>query len=407
MAYTIKQFSGLLLSCLLFWPLSARLQPGLFPQLDVQAKEFVNSSKNRALMVGLLIEGRPYFSGYGKISKRNPAPPDARTIFELGALSGIFPGTMLAILEDKGIILPDATIQRVLPKGFEGPIFVKERLVSVTPAADSTNPNPEPIVTCLPDPISGQQEIALCQLAYHASGLTCSCGALYRWHPQARQELSATPPHDVPSTEAFLREAAQFTFASAPGLQYVFSNIGIAYLGNLLAANQGLSFEALLARELTKPLGMQDTRVHLLPVQQPRVAPGHSKAGKPVPAWNFEGMAPAAGIKSSAFDLIQFVKAHLQQIPGISYNAAVQARQGMIEARFPGWPYPTQAAYGWLVSTDASNRSITWMNGGTGGYRSFLAFDAQRKIGIVVLANSQHDVTMLGFQMLQTLLEQR
>ncbi|MBK6948279.1 MAG: serine hydrolase [Haliscomenobacter sp.] len=123
------------------------------------------------------------------------------------------------------------------------------------------------------------------------------------------------------------------------------------------------------------------------------------------PPWELVGMAPAAGLKSSAYDLMQLIQAQLQLIPGITQGAALQAQQGMIEARFPGWKRPTLAAYGWLVSTDEQNRAIAWMNGGTGGYRAFAGFDANRKIGVVLLSNSQGDLTELGFAIFRQLLD--
>lgn len=396
---------GVFVGLLALQALSATAQPGVFPPIDALANAYVKKPRQHALEVGILFNGKHYFMGYGQLSRTRREAPTASTLFEIGAVSGVFTGTLLSVLEDKGSIRPDATIQRTLPAGFRGPVYVPLRYVAVTPPADSSNPRPEPVVTCLPDPIAGEQEIALCQLAYHAAGLTCSCANLYRWHPMARPLLSPNMPGDLPDATSFLQEAAHFECAAAPGSQFVFSNIGMAYLGHLLASHQGLSYESLLAREITQPVGMPDTRVHLLPVQQSRLAPGHDKSGKPAPNWDFQGMAPAAGIKSTAHDLLRFLSAQLQAVPGISWNAALQARQGVIEARFPGWKYPTQAAYGWLVSTTHANHPIAWMNGGTGGYRTFLALEPHRRIGIVLLANSSGDLTELGFQMLDILFE--
>jgi CubicO group peptidase (beta-lactamase class C family) len=41
----------------------------------------------------------------------------------------------------------------------------------------------------------------------------------------------------------------------------------------------------------------------------------------------------------------------------------------------------------WL-STHAGTDTIVWHNGGTGGYRTFIGFEASRKMGVVVLTNS-------------------
>jgi serine-type D-Ala-D-Ala carboxypeptidase/endopeptidase len=36
----------------------------------------------------------------------------------------------------------------------------------------------------------------------------------------------------------------------------------------------------------------------------------------------------------------------------------------------------------------SSGHSIVWHNGGTGGYRSFLGYDAEARVGVVVLSNT-------------------
>ena len=54
-------------------------------------------------------------------------------------------------------------------------------------------------------------------------------------------------------------------------------------------------------------------------------------------------------------------------------------------------------ALGWHIS--AGGRSI-WHNGGTGGSRSFCGFDPNKKIGVVVLANSGESVDDIGMHLL-------
>ena len=54
---------------------------------------------------------------------------------------------------------------------------------------------------------------------------------------------------------------------------------------------------------------------------------------------------------------------------------------------------------GWQIDeSDAGN--ITWHNGGTGGYRSFIGFIKDKKTGVVVMTNSDQDVDDIGFHLL-------
>lgn len=45
-----------------------------------------------------------------------------------------------------------------------------------------------------------------------------------------------------------------------------------------------------------------------------------------------------------------------------------------------------EVALGWHIS-EIDGREIVWHNGGTGGYRSYMAYDPARRAGVVVLSN--------------------
>jgi CubicO group peptidase (beta-lactamase class C family) len=48
-------------------------------------------------------------------------------------------------------------------------------------------------------------------------------------------------------------------------------------------------------------------------------------------------------------------------------------------------------------------RLMIWHNGGTGGYRSFLALLPETGIGVVVLSNSSHSVEALAVAIVKAL----
>ena len=58
-----------------------------------------------------------------------------------------------------------------------------------------------------------------------------------------------------------------------------------------------------------------------------------------------------------------------------------------------------------LAMTDTAirtehGREIRWHSGGTGGYRSFIGFDRNAGVGVVVLSNAARDIDDLGFHLL-------
>ena len=53
---------------------------------------------------------------------------------------------------------------------------------------------------------------------------------------------------------------------------------------------------------------------------------------------------------------------------------------------------------------DIEGEDIFWHNGGTGGFRSFLAFDKEKKRAVVVLSNSSISVDALGMALAKSVL---
>ncbi|AZT98816.1 serine hydrolase [Brevibacterium aurantiacum] len=53
----------------------------------------------------------------------------------------------------------------------------------------------------------------------------------------------------------------------------------------------------------------------------------------------------------------------------------------------PDYNESDRIGWAWLTTKDRSP-NLTWHNGGTGGYRSFLGFDPKTSQGIIVLAES-------------------
>ena len=56
----------------------------------------------------------------------------------------------------------------------------------------------------------------------------------------------------------------------------------------------------------------------------------------------------------------------------------------------------TYTTMGWTLANDGG-RDLLFKDGGTPGYRTFLGFDKERKIGVVVLSNTDNSVTDIGW----------
>lgn len=172
-----------------------------------------------------------------------------------------------------------------------------------------------------------------------------------------------------------------------------YSNLGFELLGHAVAAAAGTTYADLVRARLAEPLGLGSWYVPATPADlSPRAVPGRTRGGRPAEAWTGEGLGPAGGIRSSLPDLATFAAALLDgSVPGAD---ALEPT-----ARFAGPAVRIGAA--WLTTT-ARGRTITWHNGGTGGWRSYVGLDRDAGRAVVVVRASTRSVDRIGYDLLAT-----
>src|SRR5699024_9939836 len=153
-----------------------------------------------------------------------------------------------------------------------------------------------------------------------------------------------------------------------------YSNFGFAVLGQALTEVTGQDYAELVRTRITEPLGMDETQV---PDSPEGLSHGFTASGLPAAPWTLGGHAPAGAIRSSAHDMSIWLRAVRDgTAPGA---AAAQPRTDFDDSDRIGWAWFT---------TKHRSPNLTWHNGGTGGYRSFLGFSAETGRGVIVLSDS-------------------
>jgi CubicO group peptidase (beta-lactamase class C family) len=225
-------------------------------------------------------------------------------------------------------------------------------------------------------------EITLLDLATHHSG------------------LPPMPDNTGPSSqrESFTNYHASdlYDFIKRRGLskpsnpQFVYSNLGFAVLGAAVAARARTSYPELLRREITGPLGMDDTVIALLPEQRSRLIQGYGYYGRPTLAWDLDAFASAGGIRSTAGDMLIYLEAQLHPERSPFPAALIQSQR--LRARGAGG---ASMALAWTYDSDTG---VYAHDGATGGFTSYACFDPRRDFAAVVLLNS-HSATfpIIGF----------
>jgi CubicO group peptidase (beta-lactamase class C family) len=181
--------------------------------------------------------------------------------------------------------------------------------------------------------------------------------------------------------------------AREPGRRFAYSNYGAGLLGHALARRAGTSYNELVRERIAAPLGLRDTGTAL---DGGRLAQGHSRLGRAKPHWHFDALAGAGALRSTAADLIAFLRLHAGEPPGPLADAAgathaERARKGRLGFGL-GWmllPASRKVPFDLLIH-----------DGGTGGFRSVAAVSPERRIAVVVLSSQVRGLTGIGLRLL-------
>lgn len=310
---------------------------------------------HRGLAVAVVENGQVRAAGLGD---RDPdgRPVEPGTPFEIGSITKVMTGMLLARQAATGAVRPD-----------------------------------EPVGAALPELTGPAREVTLAELASHRSGLprlpATSPGDLARaWWTN----LTGGNPY-AGEDAGWLVEAAGDEEPGDRRGQVRYSNLGVALLGQALAARAGTPYPELLDRELLRPLGMTATVVatdtNALP---PGRAEGATGSGRAVDAWVGSGYAPAGiGYWSTVEDLARLVGATLA---GTAPGADAATPRFTDDER-------SRIGYGWFT-TRHGDREVVWHNGATGGFHAYAGFERATGRGVVVLGNTDADVAPIGLRLL-------
>lgn len=213
-------------------------------------------------------------------------------------------------------------------------------------------------------------KITLKSLATHTSGLPI----LATNHILSKKRSNPYSIYTKEDLTAFLSNA---DYTDSIG-SFGYSNIGVALLGNILCRVSGSTYDELLKKYVTSPLKMNETAIMLDSEQNSRFLNGHASTGKRVPHWDLSIYEGAGGIKSSVSDLSLFVQANLNDD-----NPLASMLQ---KSHLPIWIGNSNLYFGW-GGDKILDQGILWHNGGTAGFNSYLAFNKELRVGVVLLSN--------------------
>lgn len=207
------------------------------------------------------------------------------------------------------------------------------------------------------------KDITLRHLANHTSGL-----------PRLPDNIK---PKDItnPYQEYTKEDLENFLQSYKPdknhGDTFEYSNFGYATLGYILTQTTNDSYENLIKKYILDPLGMKQTYIDIPQSESGFLAQGYTTNQQENSLWNQGIFASAGGIVSNIQDMELFLKWNMTR---------------------------PQSSFVWMKQGET-----LWHNGMTGGYASFMAFDKEKNVGLVLLANTAISLDPLAKEILEYL----
>jgi CubicO group peptidase (beta-lactamase class C family) len=326
-------------------------------KIDGAARAYIQQANTVGLSIGVFKNGQVNTYNYGETTRGNNKLPTANSIFELGSLTKTFTATLLAYYANEGKVKLADPITKYLP--------------------DSVAKNPA---------LAG---ITLLMLSNHTSGL-----------PRLPEDFfshvtDTLNPHKSYTKQLMFAYLKTCQLKSKPGELYGYSNFGVGLLGVILEKVSGKPFEQMVTEIITGPLGMASTVQHLSPLLNTHFVSVYNEDGNQTPPWDLDAFAAAGALRSSVNDMLLYAKANMTMADTKLSKAIVLTHQITYDK-------DTKVGLGWHIIV-ANGVNYYFHDGGTGGCSTFLAFNIEKNIAVVVLSNAAESTYNAGVDILKQL----
>lgn len=327
--------------------------------IDSIARAYIQKQNTTGLSLGVIKDSKVSVYNYGETTKGNNKLPDGNTIFELGSITKTFTSILLAWYVN------------------QGKVSLNDPIIKYLPAEVAANPQ--------------IKDIKLVNLSNHTSGLSSipSNSSLQRPYDEAN-------PYKNYSRQLLFDYLAKCTLIANPGEKYAYSNLASGVLGIILEKVSGKPYEQMVAEIITQPLGMKSTIQKIYPMLSSRFASVYDEEGIATLPWDFDALASAGALRSSMNDMLLYLKANLNTKGTTPLEKAIDLTHQITlnnDARI---------GLAWHIIV-VGGVDYYFHNGGTGGSSSFMAFNKDKQLGVIILSNSAESTDPIGVSLLRNL----
>ena len=314
--------------------------------LELALETFINQEiekhKIPSLAVGIVQNGEVVMAkGYGFADVEKKSPATEHTIYQIGSVSKMFTGHVLARLLLKKEISLDDKVSKFFPEHVNFPL---------SPSGQSPR---------------------IKNIATHSSEF-----------PRYPHNLERIDPHPIKAyTKEQMYEAIeQISIDTLIGSRYNYSNFGYGVLGTAMENLTEKSLAKLMDEIIFAPYGMKSSS--LLPTASiekklatPYLAVSPYEQTEP---WNMEALSAAGNVFSSIADLNKFM---LELSSNQEVNQVQQSEYFKIN---DSWSYGLGC---FIVESKKRETKVIFHGGDIDGYASSLSLYPEHKLGIVMLTN--------------------
>jgi CubicO group peptidase (beta-lactamase class C family) len=342
------------------------LSPALLAQsidtaaVDRLARDTMARWKVPAMAIGIVQNDRvTYLKGFG-------ATPD--TLFQIASTTKAFTTTAMAMLVDEKKMSWDDPVRKYI-----------EYFHLADPCADSL--------------------VTLRDIVSHRSGLSRH-DELWDYTGLSREDI--------------IRHVGTIKLTKPFRSAYQYSNIMIMTAGEAVASAAKMPWSDFVKTHIFDPLGMHDTVVSKADWERSEHATGYGYDAKKdlvvaQPAQPYESLAPAGTIKSSARDMVQWIRFHLND--GLVDGKRLVSAEALNETKSPQTivplvgdakeenPETNLSAYGmaWRVQ-DYRGELLISHGGALNGFRTQVDLLPKQHAGFVVMANLGRGLAVIAMR---------
>jgi serine-type D-Ala-D-Ala carboxypeptidase/endopeptidase len=348
------------------WKLSSAGQFSTLSKEEVDSfiSPLITYNLSRGIVVVLVDRNGYVWYSYGGSDPRTGIPVDNTTLFDIGSISKTMTGILIADsdLNDK------FTLSTPINSWFGGDYNL---------------------------PGDGANEITGIDLVTHQSGLPRTPEKFSEVNPadsEADQIEESMQHFQTMTADDTYREISNSTLLAPPGYQYLYSNLGGAIAGDVVARAENKSYSDLFTDKIVRTLKMTSTGSSWSLDDLNRRATGYRGYAYPIDEAHLirfnEFWASSGGIHSDADDMTLFLGAELGLFDS-PLSHAILKTQTPLSVASDGPPLLEQGIFLDILH-NRDGTIIMKKAGETNAHQADIAWNPSLKSGVVILSDTAH-----------------